>query len=417
MAISRMAIFRWTLPFDILTIIMELSSPASVASIMETCHFLYSHGPRHLLRDGATLLTSRQITSFASFMFAEGTARFRHLRELNLEVGRLEYRLDVPDDCSIVVDALIQLLRCPALALHTLRLGQAEELLSSAYAIYDAFQTLTTLRHLTVCRTSPATIATISKMSLTLVSATIHNVDPALDFMPSSEQVLAMLSPFSDTLEDVAFALDGHFTTPTDICFPRVRRLTVLSDSCRFLPSCLPAFPNVQILQHNPSIKPQRSLICDSNIGTFVDCIATARQWTAGFRLQELTECSSDLLTLCVLCPALVAVRKLRISTQVHDLMTLVLLPDILTAARPSELEMCVAGLDTLEGVASLLARHVLETLRTLQIRFSFVEQDHGTEGSDRSLAVALVSSYAGAMRLSEMSASSDNDGGTCRSA
>ncbi|KAI1786638.1 hypothetical protein LXA43DRAFT_50570 [Ganoderma leucocontextum] len=275
-----MAIPRWKLPFDVVSNVMMLASPAGMASMMETCRFLYSEGPRHLLRDGVTLRTPRRITSFTSFMFAEGTVRFRHLRELNLEVGGVVYHLFVVDDCSVAVDALIDLLQCPALSLHTLRLGRAEGLLSSSRAICDAFRTLTTLRHLTVCHVGPATIATVGKMSSKLVSAMVDHIDPALNFMTSSDKVLAMLAPFSDTLEEVSLALDGPFNfegMPTDICFPRVRSLTVLSDSCRFLPSCLPAFSNVQSIQHNPSRMPQRSTICQSNIAHFVNSLGVAR--------------------------------------------------------------------------------------------------------------------------------------------
>ena len=385
-----MAVFpRTTLPFDIVTNIMHLSSPASVAAVMGTCRFLYGHGPKQLLCRGVTLRAPRQIASFAAFMSAEGTARFRHLRELDLEVGSLECRALIVDECSVAVDALLDVLRGPALALHTLRLGRAEELLSSSHAIRAALRALATVKHLTVCDVGPATVFTVTKMSSKLVSVTICNIDLAA----SSDQVLAMLSPFSETVEEVGLVLDDlelcNFAgTSTDICFPQVRSLTILSDSCRFLPSCVHAFPNVQTIQHSPSSR-------QANIDTysFVQCVdVAARQWlNTGFRLSALTECSSDLLTLCVLRPALSAVRKLRISTQVHDLTALVLVTDVLAAARPAELEMDVAGLDTLEGVVALLAEHSLHTLRTLRADFAFGDRDHDRR-RNASLAAALVS-------------------------
>ena len=386
-----MAVFpRTTLPFDIVTNIMHLSSPASVAAVMGTCRFLYGHGPKQLLCRGVTLRAPRQIASFAAFMSAEGTARFRHLRELDLEVGSLECRALIVDECSVAVDALLDVLRGPALALHTLRLGRAEELLSSSHAIRAALRALATVKHLTVCDVGPATVFTVTKMSSKLVSVTICNIDLAA----SSDQVLAMLSPFSETVEEVGLVLDDlelcNFAgTSTDICFPQVRSLTILSDSCRFLPSCVHAFPNVQTIQHSPSSR-------QANIDTysFVQCVdVAARQWlNTGFRLSALTECSSDLLTLCVLRPALAAgVQKLRISTQVHDQMALVLVADVLAAARPAELEMCIAGLEVLEGVVALLTVHSLHTLRALRVDFAFAEGDHD-RCRDASLAVALVS-------------------------
>ena len=391
-----MAVFpRTTLPFDIVTNIMHLSSPASVAAVMGTCRFLYGHGPKQLLCRGVTLRAPRQIASFAAFMSAEGTARFRHLRELDLEVGSLECRALIVDECSVAVDALLGVLRCPALALHTLRLGRAEGLLESSHAIRTALRALTTIKHLTLCDVGPATVSTVTKMASKLVSVTICDIDLAA----ASDQVLAMLFPFSETLEEVALVLDGlelcNFAgTSTDICLPRVRSLMVLSDSCRFLPSCVHAFPNVQTIQHNPSSRPHSSMICQANIHTFVECVdVAARRWlNTGFRLSALTECSSDLLTLCVLRPALAAgVQKLRISTQVHDQMALVLVADVLAAARPAELEMCIAGLEVLEGVVALLTVHSLHTLRALRVDFAFAEGDHD-RCRDASLAVALVS-------------------------
>ncbi|KAM5545144.1 hypothetical protein V8D89_001255, partial [Ganoderma adspersum] len=389
-----MAIFpRIPLPFDVVTNIMHFSSPTSVAAVMGTCRFLYCHGPKHLLRRGVILRTPHQITSFASFISAEGTARFRHLGELNLEVGRLECRALIVDECSVAVDALLRVLLSPSLSLHTLRLGKAEELLSSSHAIRTALRALATVKHLTVCDVGPATVSTVGKMSSKLVSVTICNIDPALDLAASSDQVLAMLAAFSDTLEEVSLVLDGHCNfagTSVDICFPHVRSLTILSDSCCFLPSCVHAFPSVQVIRHNPSSRPQRSMICHANIHTFVECVdVAARQWSTGFRLGALAECSSDLLMLCVLRPALGAVRKLRISTQVHDLIALVLVADVLAAAQPAELEMSVAGLDTLEGVVALLAAHSLDTLRALRVDFAFGAQDHDGHG-DASLAAAL---------------------------
>ncbi|PIL32888.1 hypothetical protein GSI_05006 [Ganoderma sinense ZZ0214-1] len=399
MSATSYDITPWMLCFDAFTGIMNVSSPADVASLMGTCRFLYNQGAKHLLRRGITLRTPRQITSFAFFMSAEGTARFRHLRELNLEMGSLDCRALVHNERSVAVDALLEVLRCPALCLHTLRLGRAEELLSSSHTIRVAFRALATLKHLTVCDVGPATISAVAKMSSKLVSVTICNIDPALDLMASSDQVIEMLAPFSDTLEEVSLVLDGpcHFAqTPFDSCFSRVRRLTILSDSCRFLPSCVHFFPNVEVIQHNPSPKPQHSIICLSTIDSFVDCVTAARTWHTGCLLSALTECSSDLITLCVLRPALVPLRKLRISTQVHDLAALMLVADVLIVSQPDELEMCVAGLDTLDGVLSLLVERALDALCTLRIDFSFAPGDHNGDKLRAALErlIALVNSF-----------------------
>ncbi|PIL32886.1 hypothetical protein GSI_05004 [Ganoderma sinense ZZ0214-1] len=384
----------WTLRFDAITGIMNASSPADVASLMGTCRFLYNQGAKHLLRRGVTLRTPRQIASFALFMSAEDTTRFRHLRELSLEVGSLDCRALVHNERSVAMDALLEVLQCPALCLHTLRLERAEELLSSSHAIRVAFRALATLKHLTICDVGPATVSTVAKMSSKLVSVTVCNVDPALDLMASSDQVIEMLAPFSDTLEEVSLVLDGpcNFAqTPLDICFPLVRRLTILSDSCRFLPSCVHFFPNVEVIQHNPSPEPQHSIICLSTIDSFVDCVTAARKWNTGCLLSALTECSSDLITLCVLRPALVPLRKLRISTQVHDPAALMLITDVLIVSQPDELEMCVAGLDTLDGVLSLLVERALDALCTLRINFSFAPGAHNGHASELCAALARL--------------------------
>ena len=184
-----------TLPFDIVTNIMQLSSPASVAAVMGTCRFLYSHGPKHLLRRGVTLRTPRQLASFAAFMSAEGTARFRHLRELDLEVGSLECRALVVDECSVAVDALLDVLRSPALALHTLRLGRAEGLLESSAVIRAAVRALATIKHLTLCDVGAATVSTVTKLSSKLVSVTVCNIDLALKNVRSFMLISQTLRP------------------------------------------------------------------------------------------------------------------------------------------------------------------------------------------------------------------------------
>ena len=71
--------------------------------------------------------------------------------------------------------------------------------------------------------------------------------------------------------------------------------------------------------------------------------------------------------------------------------MALILVADVLAAARPAEFEMCVAGLEVLEGVVALLAAHSLDTLRALRVDFAFGEGDHD-RCRDASLAAALVS-------------------------
>ncbi|KAI0764319.1 hypothetical protein BD413DRAFT_680425 [Trametes elegans] len=120
---SSCAMVDQALPFDVIATIMQLSRPRAILATMLTCRTLYhdAHAERLLLRDGVALSADRAVLSFARFMLAS-PARVRRLRALAVSRGGFS---------DAAVAALAALLAHPALALDTLALHDAGDVLAS----------------------------------------------------------------------------------------------------------------------------------------------------------------------------------------------------------------------------------------------------------------------------------------------
>ena len=215
--------------FDAMLHVMSFSACKSIISLMETCHALYLAGARYLLEPGVAL-SCNNIILFASFMFAHEHTRFPYLREVTIDCDEDEDEdFDHTSDTHPAILAWIRLFTHPALAMKTLILQGADELLRNE-PIGRALTAMTTLRHVTIHSTSPRTRAVVRSIASPLTSLTCCHpapLDPVEASGPGAP--VTLLTPFAASLQVVYCDFHGEDVERLRHIqpFPRVRRLGI----------------------------------------------------------------------------------------------------------------------------------------------------------------------------------------------
>ncbi|KAI0365919.1 hypothetical protein BV20DRAFT_982276 [Pilatotrama ljubarskyi] len=258
------------LPYDVIYMILEMSSPRTIAAMMGTCRTLYkeTEGARLLLRPGVALALDKDIISFSQFMLSDAPNRFPYLRKMTLSRGEFS---------AEAVDALQVLITHDAIVLESLVLRDAEYVLSSGSSrqatvddgsspsvdlhppLLGAFASLTTLRHLTMEDLDERAYALLHMLPPGLVSATLALDSPrarwgAFGGNPDDRNPIVHLAAQADTLEELTGSgFDAHPDhVRYDVVYPRVRYVragwTHVSRAMPATVAYVHAFPNVEHL-------------------------------------------------------------------------------------------------------------------------------------------------------------------------
>ena len=208
-------------PFDVLAEVMARADPRVIAAMMETCHALYSQGPRHILRHGVVLRDARDLTSFTSFMLSRAdTSRFAHFRKLDLATGHLADPYCKWARCA-AIDEFLQILQTPALCLETLILQMVDELQDYNSALFAVLASLTTVKHLVLMNgpshASAMLSASLSRLSSVTVAGGYIDLDALERFSGTLESVTC--ETFDVNQGTLSFYIS--LECPTDV---RVRR-------------------------------------------------------------------------------------------------------------------------------------------------------------------------------------------------
>ncbi|KAM5545133.1 hypothetical protein V8D89_001244 [Ganoderma adspersum] len=244
------------LPIDVLLLIIAVSPLSAVGTMTRTCHALREVGARFLLDGGVSLIAGRSVVSFVHFMLADALTRFQCLRSLEIVTGALRPR---------EVDALLELISHPSLALDSLILREANLMLKSIPApqhssehadptpFIKAFSALTTLRHLTIddCDQSACSLITAIRSPLKTISIgfTPRYSWEALEQDLEWQTPITLLAEVSGTLEEISATNVAR--SPGDVTcgvvYPSVRKVSVT-----YCPTLIPrtvaytsAFPNL----------------------------------------------------------------------------------------------------------------------------------------------------------------------------
>ncbi|RPD54121.1 hypothetical protein L226DRAFT_312432 [Lentinus tigrinus ALCF2SS1-7] len=127
------------LSYDILHLVMSLSSTREVCRMMETCKLLCGEGAKFLLHN-VELKDDRDIQSFTQFMATDPHRRIRYLHTLDFKCGRLSSETGVLLRVFLVFAS-------PFLGLRYLMLAKPEELLRSDRGLIEAFSRIPASPH------------------------------------------------------------------------------------------------------------------------------------------------------------------------------------------------------------------------------------------------------------------------------
>ncbi|KAI0628402.1 hypothetical protein C8Q77DRAFT_1076757 [Trametes polyzona] len=236
------------IPFDILLLVMDFASFATIGAMLRTCRTIYhgSRGPWLLFRGGVELRSDLDIISFARFLFADCPQRIRCLRSLSVSRGGFS---------GYAVEALAAILRHNALQLDSLIIHDAEDVLNSvnnssptndsrlqggecdedAHAdatLLHAFASLTTAKHLTIYSLNSLATELLHVVPSPLLTVSLYYGRRSVGWtLPPAPKVtrnpLVHLARFARTLE----ALDGagfesdDGIVKYDVVYPHVRRV------------------------------------------------------------------------------------------------------------------------------------------------------------------------------------------------
>ncbi|KAI1786643.1 hypothetical protein LXA43DRAFT_50652 [Ganoderma leucocontextum] len=249
----------WTLPFDVMSIVMATSHRSTISALMKSCRVLYSEGPKYLLCDGVELGSTHRIVPFANFMLTEDPSRFAHLRTLDLSL-----RLYLG---CLAQARLTDILSHPSLVLETLILRHGELLLEGARVapLREAFGRLKTIKHLVVrgVREESASMIKSLPSKLESISIGVYDIDE------SDVDLLSMLEPFSNTLHTLLLKSVPYIPAPVSAvespgpcAFPHVRTFGVVCHDPGAVTALLAspvfarAFPTITDLELVPTDPP-----------------------------------------------------------------------------------------------------------------------------------------------------------------
>ncbi|RPD71384.1 hypothetical protein L226DRAFT_573875 [Lentinus tigrinus ALCF2SS1-7] len=231
------------LNYDILLEVAYLADRRTCASLMLTCKALNKAAAKSILRPLSgriTLWTDRDVALLLRFLHAD-PSRFQYVREIDISLGLMSPYMD--DDVERLLDGLRRMKR-----LDTLGILHAEITLESS-VFFDGVARLTKIRQLELQGAEDFACGLLSQMQADLVSIHVDWLprDSDDDFYDYRYHPVPLLAKWTATLEELTWE---WYTYPTALpeftqVYPKLRRLSFLSDSFPHIAPFIRAYPNL----------------------------------------------------------------------------------------------------------------------------------------------------------------------------
>ncbi|TBU27986.1 hypothetical protein BD311DRAFT_723275 [Dichomitus squalens] len=229
---------------DVLLLILSVSPPKTVTSIMATCRCLYHEGAKIILQDPIRLEGSETtILSLLLFLRAEDFSRCSYVRMLCVDMGPMP-----GDIAGILVDLLPRLTRLERLELAV------EESIKSYPDLLPAFAALQTVKTLVLVNTGERSLNLARTLQSRLTSAYIylpinHRKNPSL-MANKGFHPIYVFQRSAYTLTALTFGLwcevnpDMMYNPPT-VIYPNLRTLTLVNTALPIPIPYMQAYPNL----------------------------------------------------------------------------------------------------------------------------------------------------------------------------
>lgn len=209
------------LNYDILHLVMSLSSTQEISRMMQTCQLLHREGTKILLREAIVLRRESDVVSFIAFMCADNYRRFLNLLDLHFFCKRLSPTAGLLLRHFFLTTASRMHFRC-------LQLDDVEDVLASDSELPSALGRIMAISNLILSDVGPLARAMLDGMTTHVYHISINFPDDPSEDLEDSNALVVLKS-----LRPSLMSISGRWleTTPElpfyDIKYPHVHALTM----------------------------------------------------------------------------------------------------------------------------------------------------------------------------------------------
>ncbi|KAL7281137.1 hypothetical protein ACG7TL_004445 [Trametes sanguinea] len=358
---------RPRLSYDVLILVLGFSDQRTLARMMQTCRELYGPATNCILQSLVTVrVTSSSILSFSAFLFRDPAHRIPLLRKVEINDIYTHGGDDValtPDAASSLKHVLDRL--AAAGCLEELVLYEPDDLLEEYPELSDTIESFTSLRSVKLYEAGERSVGLLVNLESCLV--TVHLM---FEYWRGYEEEdvfrnpIALLSHSQHTLRELSLVrgrFERRYVNQEEPTYPNLANLTLYDTDIFDISPFIRAFPRLQRLeiQECNTYWPDHMDLSNRELNE-----EAQKQHGSWARLEVFYGSVLSLWELALPCP----ISSLQLTD--HDLGEVppTMAIDVLTAARPNNLELRVCGCRVfLTDEVLRIFRHSMESLADLQ--------------------------------------------------
>ncbi|KAL7281136.1 hypothetical protein ACG7TL_004444 [Trametes sanguinea] len=381
------------LNYDVLLLILSFSDQRTLARMMQTCRELYRPAINCILQSLVTVrVTSSSILSFSCFLFRDPVHRIPLLRKLEIN-DIFTYDADdaalTPDAASSLKHVLDRL--AAAGCLEELVLYEPDDLLEEYPELSDIIESFTSLKSIKIYEAGERSVDLLGNLESCLVTAHIMFEDwrvyPEVEIFRSP---IDLLCRSQDTLRELSVSrgrLEHRYANQDEATYPNLTKLTLHDTDILDISRYIRAFPRLRTLELEDC---NTYWPLNMDLSTQEQNEEAQKQHGSWPRLEVYEGSLCSLWQLALACPVSSLLLTEDDLGEVPPTMTI----DVLTAARPNNLELRVCGCRVfLTDEVLRIFRHSMESLadlRSLRLDLSIAHEDR--EGDWHQVLDSMVS-------------------------